>query len=378
MLDPRVTKLAEVIVSYSCEVKPGDKVVIEAIDVPHAFTNELIRLTRQAGGIPLVKLDSNEVKRSLLHFGNAEGWEIVAKAEQELMSQAQCYIGARGSSNISELSDVPRAQQDLYEKLVWKPVHLDIRVKKTRWVVLRWPTPSMAQQAEMSTEAFEDFFFNVCTLDYDKMHKAMLPLAARLSEADEVRIRGPRGTDITFSTKGIPAVTSCGKRNLPDGEVFTAPVKDSVNGVIHYNTATIYRGETHHDVCLEFKDGKIVHATSSNTPKLNEVLDSDVGARFIGEFAIAFNPYCTKPLKDILFDEKMAGSLHLTPGNCYEQTENGNRSSVHWDLVLVQTPEMGGGEIFFDGTLIRKDGAFVLPDLLGLNPENLIRPICDR
>lgn len=371
MLDPRITKLADTLVNYSCAVKAGDKVVIEAIDVPHAFTCELIRLTRQAGGIPLVKLDSNEIKRSLLLHGSEEGWRAIAQAEQTIMRSAQCYIGARGSHNISELSDVPKQQQDLYEKLLFQPVHLDVRVPHTRWVVLRWPTPSMAQQAEMSTEAFEDFFFHVCTLDYSKMHKAMQPLIERLGKTDQVRLKGPGDTDLTFSVKNIPVIGCSGKRNIPDGEVFSAPVRDSVNGVIQYNVPTIYRGETHQDIRLEFRDGKVVKASSSNTQKLNEVLDSDAGARYVGEFAIGFNPYCTKPMKDILFDEKMAGSIHFTPGNCYKETDNGNRSSVHWDMVLSQTPERGGGEIYFDGVLVRKDGYFVVPELAGLNPEHL-------
>ncbi len=371
MLDPRISKLAHTLVHYSCRVQPGDKVFIEVVDVPHVFTCELIRLTRQAGGIPMVKLDSNEVKRALLLHGTEESWRTVGQAELQLMKQANCYIGARGSYNISELSDVPKEQQDLYEKLLFQPVHLDTRVPNTRWVVLRWPTASMAQQAEMSTEAFEDFFFHVCTLDYGKMDAAMQPLISWLGRTDRVRLKGPGDTDITFSVKNIPVVGCSGRRNIPDGEVFTAPVKESVNGVIQYNVPTIYRGETHHQIRLEFKDGKVVNASSSNTAKLNEVLDSDPGARYIGEFAIGFNPYCTKPMKDILFDEKMAGSIHFTPGNCYKETDNGNRSSVHWDMVLSQVPERGGGEIYFDGLLVRKDGRFIVEELAGLNPENL-------
>lgn len=371
MLDPRITKLARVLVSHSCRVAPGEKVLIEAIDVPHEFTCELIRLTKEAGGIPLVKLDSNQIRRALLLSGSDESWECVAKIEKAMIEQAACYIGARGSLNVSELSDVPTDKQKIYEKKVWEPVHQAIRVPKTRWVVLRWPSSSMAQLAEMSTSSFEDFFFQVCTLDYDKMAKAMQPLIERMQKTDLVKIVGPRDTNLAFSIKNIPVVGCSGSHNIPDGEVFSAPVRDSVQGVIYYNTPTLYRGETHQDVRLEFKDGKIIKATSSNTEKLNEVFDTDEGARFIGEFAIGFNPFCTRPMKDILFDEKIAGSIHFTPGNCYKETENGNRSSIHWDLVLRQTPEAGGGELYFDGELIRKDGRFVVADLAALNPENL-------
>lgn len=371
MTDPRIEKLADVLVNYSCAVKPGDNLLLEAIDVPHAFTKAVVQRVFKAGGKPLVLLKSNEVMRALMMSGTREQWETIAAIERAQMEKMQCYIGARGNANVSELSDVPSDKQRIYEETVFDKVHREVRVPKTRWVVLRWPSPSMAQMAEMSTEAFEEFFFNVCTLDYGKMSKAMQPLKRLMERTDKVRLKGPRDTDLTFSIKGMPAIACDGRVNIPDGEVFTAPVRDSVNGVIRYNSPTIYRGVTHNDVCFTFKNGKIVEATSTATQKLLEVLDSDEGSRYIGEFAIGFNPYCTKPMKDILFDEKIAGSIHFTPGNCYEDANNGNKSSIHWDIVMLQTPEVGGGEIWFDNRLIRKDGRFVDPDLLALNPENL-------
>ncbi|MFH1416890.1 MAG: aminopeptidase [Planctomycetota bacterium] len=371
MIDPRITKLADVLVNYSCAVKKGEKILIEAIDVPHAFTSECIRLAREAGGVPLVKLESNLIKRAQMLHGSEDGWNLIADAENFVMKNVQCYIGARGNPNVSELSDVPAEKQKLYESTVWKRVHVETRVKHTRWVVLRWPSPSMAQMAEMSTPAFEDFYFDVCTMDYAKMGVAMKPLVARLERTDKVRLLGPRDTDLRFSIKGLPAIPCDGKLNIPDGEVFTAPVKESVNGVIHYNAPTMYRGETHNDIRLVFQEGKIVEATSTNTEKLNEVFDSDAGARYVGEFAIGVNPYCTRAMKDTLFDEKIGGSIHFTPGGCYDECNNGNKSEVHWDMVLMQTPECGGGEIYFDDELVRKDGKFVVDDLLPLNPESL-------
>lgn len=372
MLDPRMTKLAELLVHYSCAMKKGETVFIEAVDIPHVFTQELIRIVTEGGGVPFVKIDSNNIKRALLIHGSVESWKKVAELECKAMSEAQCYIGIRGSENVNAFSDVPHEKQKLYETHVWKPVHQELRVKKTKWVVLRWPTPSMAQLAEQSTESFEDFFFHVCTLDYARMERAMQPLIELMNRTDRVEIRGPGKTNLTFSIKNIPAVGCGGHRNIPDGEVFTAPVKDSINGVIAFNTPSVYRGDTHFDVCFRFEKGKIVEATGSNPKRLNEILDTDEGARYIGEFAIGFNPYCTKPMKDILFDEKIAGSIHLTPGQCYEETENGNHSHIHWDLVLRQTEEIGGGEIWFDGVLIRKNGIFLLPELQGLNPEKLM------
>lgn len=371
MTDPRILKLADLLVNYACAVKPGETLLLEAIDVPHAFTKAMVATVAKAGGRPMVTLKSNEVNRALMLAGTQEQWDAIADVEKLQMEQAQCYVGARGNANVSELSDVPADRQKLYESTVWEKVHHQVRIKKTRWCVLRWPTPSMAQMAELSTEAFEDFFFDVCTMDYARMAKAMEPLTALLSAAETVRLVGPRDTDLSFSIKGIPAVPCDGKVNIPDGEVFTAPVRDSVNGVIRFNAPSIYRGTTHNDVRLTFKDGKIVDATSSATAKLNEVLDTDEGSRYVGEFAIGFNPYCVKPMKDILFDEKIAGSIHFTPGACYDEASNGNKSKIHWDLVMLQTPEAGGGEIWLDGRLVRKDGRFVVPELEGLNPERL-------
>ena len=371
MVDPRVTKLADTLINYSCAVKKGEKILIEAIDIPHEFTCELVRLAAEAGGLPLVTLKSNTVQRALLHTATRDQFQLIADVEKHRMENVQCYIGARGANNISELSDVPGDRQKIYETTVWKQVHGDVRVRKTRWVVLRWPSSSMAQLAQMSTPQFEDFYFDVCTMNYAKMGAAMGALKARMERTDKVRLLGPGDTDLSFSIKGIPAIPCDGKLNIPDGEVFTAPVRDSANGVIQFNAPTMYRGITHESVRLVFKNGKIVEATSSDTKALNEVFDSDEGARYVGEFAIGVNPYINRPMKDILFDEKIAGSIHWTPGRAYDEANNGNVSEIHWDLVMIQTPAYGGGEIYFDGELVRKDGEFTVSDLKPLNPAQL-------
>jgi aminopeptidase len=248
---------------------------------------------------------------------------------------------------------------------------LDYRVGKTKWVVLRWPTPSMAQQAGLSTEKFEDFYFRVCTLDYARMTPGMEALAGLMKKTDRVHIKGP-GTDLKFSIKGIGAKECGGLRNIPDGEVFSCPVRDSVEGVVQYNAPTVYLGTSFDSIRLVFKKGKIVEATANNTKRLNEILDSDDGARYIGEFALGFNPHILQPMRDILFDEKIAGSFHFTPGQAYEDCGNGNKSQVHWDMVCIQRPDYGGGEVWFDGKLIRKDGLFVPKPLQKLNPDFLL------
>ena len=370
MIDPRMTKLAELLINYSTAMKPGEKILIEAIDIPVEMTCELVRVARAAGADPLVTLKSNRVNRALMLYGSETQMNLIADTEALRMANVAAYIGMRGNPNIAENSDLPEDKHKLYQQTIWKKVHQEIRVPKTRWVVLRWPSPSMAQLANRSTEAFEDFYFDVCTLDYAKMGEAMKPLVERMNATDRVRLVGP-GTDLTFSIKGIDTIPCAGELNIPDGEVFTAPVRDSVNGVLQYNAKTIYQGVVHDQVRLEFRDGKIIDATSTNTEHLNKVLDSDEGARYIGEFALGCNPYVTEPLLDILFDEKIAGSFHFTPGKAYDEADNGNVSTVHWDLVCLQDAAHGGGEIYFDDELVRKDGLFVASGLDALNPENL-------
>ena len=338
------------------------------IDVPDEFTIELIRAVRAAGATPFVEVRHTRVSRELLLGTNEKHAAQVRDIEMFRMKKMQAYIAIRGSGNASENSDVPGDRMQLYSRIN-RPVQ-DYRVNKTRWCVLRWPTPSMAQAAGMSTEAFENLYFDVCTMDYAKMARAMVPLERRMKRADRVQLKAP-GTDLTFSIKGIGAKMCKGDRNIPDGEVFSCPVKNSVNGVIQFNTPTIYSGTKFENVRLEFKDGKIIKATANNTKRLNEILDTDAGARYVGEFSLGFNPYILNPMCDILFDEKIAGSLHFTPGQAYEECDNGNRSAVHWDMVLIQRPEWGGGEVWFDGELIRKDGMFLPKDLKPLNPANL-------
>ena len=339
------------------------------IDVPDEFTVELMRAVRAVGRHPhRSRSGTRRVTREIAARHQRRPRRLVRDLELFRMKKMQAYIAIRGSANASENADVPSDRMALYSRIT-RPV-LNYRVNKTRWCVLRWPTPSMAQAAGMSTEAFENLYFDVCTMDYRKMARAMVPLQRRMKRADRVHIKGP-GTDLTFSIKGIGAKMCKGDRNIPDGEVFSCPVKDSVNGLIQFNTPTLYSGTKFENVRLEFKDGKVVKATANNTKRLNEILDTDPGARYMGEFSLGFNPYILNPMCDILFDEKIAGSLHFTPGQAYEDCDNGNRSAVHWDMVLIQRPEWGGGEIWFDGELIRKDGLFVPKDLKPLNPENL-------
>jgi len=370
-VDPRIQELASRLINYSLKLQKGEKVLIENTGLQVPLVKALVREAFAAGALPLVTLKDEEVMRALIQGTSEEHMELMAKHELARMIDVDAYVAVRAYNNVNEYSDISEQKMSLYSRIFYQKVHFDERVPNKRWVVLRYPNRAMAQAANMSLESFEDFYFSVCNLDYAKMSAAMDPLVELMMRTDRVHITGPK-TDLRFSIKGIPAIKCDGARNIPDGECYTAPIRDSVEGTITFNAPTNYHSTTFTDISLTFSKGKIVEATGSNTKLLNEILDTDEGARYIGEFAIAFNPHILKPMGDILFDEKIAGSFHFTPGNAYDIADNGNRSSIHWDLVQIQRPEYGGGEIWFDDVLIRKDGRFVVPELEGLNPENLV------
>ncbi len=372
MLDPRVSALADVLVDHSLDLGPADAVLLHAFDIEPAAVAAVVRAIQARGARVALRLESNRVRRELMRGMTVEGARLIADVEKYEMEAMTAYIGLRGGDNLTEMSDVPGETLAMWQREYSAPVVFGIRVPKTKWVVLRWPGPSMAQAAGMSTEAFEDFYFRACTLDYARMARAAKPLADLMDRTDRVRVTA-RDTDFSFSIKGIGAVPCTGERNIPDGECFTAPVKDSVNGYVTFNTRSLYQGTVFEGIRYEIERGRIVKAEAgANTAKLNEILDTDEGARSFGEFAIGFHPFVTEPMLDTLFDEKIAGSLHFTPGNSYDPPGgNGNASAIHWDTVLIQRPEYGGGEIHFDDVLVRKDGLFVLPELKALNPQNL-------
>jgi aminopeptidase len=368
-MDTRYFDLANVLADHSTQIASGDKVLIEAFDIPDEMVITLVRTVRSKGGVPFVTNYHSRITRELLREASDDQYEYDASLKLRQMQGVDVYISLRGAHNIFETSDVPGDRMQIAMKH-YRSVQ-DYRVKKTRWVALRWPTVAMAQRAQMSTEAFEDFYFRVCTMDYGRMTVGMDSLKSLMDKTDKVEIKG-EGTDLRFSIKGIGAVTCGGLRNIPDGEVFSCPIKNSVEGVLQYNAPTVYQGSSFDNVRLVFEQGKIVEATSSDTRRLNQILDTDAGSRYIGEFSLAFNPHITSAMRDILFDEKIAGSFHFTPGDAYEESDNGNRSQVHWDMVCIQTPEFGGGEIRFDGELIRKDGLFLPDELRKLNPDYLL------
>lgn len=372
MFDPRYKELAELLVKYSCHIQPGENVLIEQRGNDDALVKELLKEVIKAGGRPQFRVWPPELERVWIRDSDKETMELASRIDTELMKEMDAYIGIRQYDNLYTKSDVSAEANKNYDLNYYAKVHFPHRVNDTKWVVLRYPNHSMAQLAEMPTDQFEDFYFRVCNFNYEQMSKAMDPLKNLLDNADQVHIKG-EGVDLRFSIKGIGSVKCDGRMNIPDGEVYTAPVKDSVEGYITYNTPSPNSGKVYDAVHLEFSKGKIVKASCANglDKELEAIFDTDEGARYVGEFAFGVHPHITKPMKDILFDEKISGSFHFTPGASYEDAFNGNESAVHWDMVYIMRPEYGGCEIYIDGELIQKDGRFVREDLLGLNPENL-------
>ncbi len=366
MADPREQKLAELLVDYSVNLQNGESCLINAVDVPTSMTEALVKAVYNRGGYPVVNLWNQRLERAMVQDANKESLDVWAKVDTYRMQQMDAFIGIRGIANVRELATIPQ-QSNLASTYYNIPVHMKTRLPHTKWVVLRYPTEIMAMQAGMGSVEFESFFYEVCTqVDYHAMAKAMDEAKTFLDTVDKVHIKS-KGTDLQFSIKGMGWIPCAGRMNIPDGEIYSCPIKDSVQGTITYNTESTYHGHCFKGVQLTFKDGRIVEAHADDDALLNDIFAIDEGARYIGEFALGVNPGILHPMDNILFDEKIFGSIHFTPGNAYDDCDNGNRSAVHWDLVQIQRPEYGGGEMYFDGVLVRKDGVFVHPKLTCLN-----------
>ncbi len=372
-IDERITRLAENLIKNSVKLKKGEQIYIEAIGLSTMpLVQELVKAATKAGGVPFYYFNEQALQKAFIENASVAQMKAQAEIHKQLMSNSQAYIGVRGNDDLFKMSAVDPEKMNNYQKYYWNPVHSEIRVPQTKWCVLRYPNAAFAAMSKMALEDFEDFYFDACLVDYVKMGQAMKPLKKLMDKTKKVRIVAP-GTEVEFSIAGIKSIICDGQMNIPDGEVYTAPVKDSINGVIQFNTDTTYMGAVFSNIRLVFKDGKIVEGHSMiNDDKFQKILNIDEGSRYMGEFALGVNPFVTQPMLDILFDEKISGSFHMAIGNSYEdETNNGNKSAIHWDLVQMQDAEHGGGEIFFDEVLVRKNGRFVLPELIGLNPEKL-------
>ena len=345
----RNEELAYNIINNSISLNEGDNLLVEAIgEEGLELAKEIIRQSKKMNAKATLNIIKYDELREFLINANEEEIIEYGKKDYERMQKMQAYIGISAPTSEKSLEGVSQEKLEMYNKYYTALVHLEQRVKHTKWCILRYPNEFLANKSNMTLDEFKDFYYNVCNVDYNKMKIAMEPLKDLMNKTDKVHIIAPE-TDIVFSIKGIPSEKYYGTFNIPDGEVATCPVKNSVNGYITYNTKTKYNDIVFENIRFDFVDGKIVKATAKkNSEELNKILDTDEGARYIGEFAFGLNPYINNTMCDTLFDEKINGSFHLTPGMALEESDNGNRSAIHWDIVKILRKEFGGGEVYFD------------------------------
>lgn len=365
IMDSKLKELSRNLVNYSLKVEENETVLISSSIECRPLVKELIKDITKVGGIPTVEIHDEEIDTMLLEYTTDERIPLIVSKKQYDVDQFDCFIHIRYTKNEYIGKNIDNEIRRKIGKATEKID--DIRINDRRWVLLNYPSPMDAYKAKMTNQEFYDYAMNVMTVDYKEMYEHIKPLKELMEKTDKVRLVA-ENTDITFSIKDIPVIPCCGDSNIPDGEIYTAPVKDSINGTITYNTPCPYQGNIYTGVSLTFESGKIVecHCNEDNEA-LKKVFDTDEGARYVGEFSLGLNPEIMKPMGDILYDEKIIGSIHFTPGRCYENADNGNTSAIHWDMVLVMRKEYGGGEIYFDDKLIRKDGLFTLPELEPLN-----------
>lgn len=365
-MSEKLKELASLIVNYSIRVEKDERVLITTQSLEtREFVSYLIEEIYKNGGVPCLKINDPILGARLAEKNNEGRIELLKKIQENEVELFDSFINIRYATNDYENKNVSgEMSKKLSQALLPSS---DVRVNQRKWVLLNYPSLLDSYKAKMTSTEFMEFALRVMTVNYKSMSELIKPLKKLMDKTDKVRIVSP-GTDITFSIKGMGSIPCVGEMNIPDGELYSAPVKNSVNGTITYNTPSPYQGRVYNHVSLEFKDGKIINATcDDDNEKLNEIFNTDEGARYVGEFSLGFNPEILYPMGDILYDEKILGSIHFTPGQAYKDCYNGNDSGIHWDMVLIQRKDYGGGEIYFDDVLIRKDGMFVLEELKALN-----------
>ena len=365
-MSDKLKELANSIVSYSIHVEKDEKVLITTQSIEtREFISYLIEAIYKSGGVPVLKINDPLLGAQLSEGNNEARIEVLKQIQENEVELFDSFINIRYSMNDYESKNVGgEMAKKLSQALLPSS---DVRVNQRKWVLLNYPSLLDSFKAKMTSREFNNYALDVMTVNYQKMKELIKPLKELMDKTDKVRIVSP-GTDLEFSIKGMTSIPCVGEMNIPDGELYSAPIKNSVNGTITYNTPSPYQGGVYNNVSLEFKNGKIIKATcDGDNEKLNEIFNTDEGARYVGEFSLGFNPKILYPMGDILYDEKILGSLHFTPGQAYKDCYNGNDSGIHWDMVLIQRKDYGGGEIYFDDVLIRKDGMFVLEELKPLN-----------
>lgn len=355
MKDSRVEKLADILVNYSVKVKKGDTVLIRGDELGKPLLLEVYRKVVEAGGNPLLSISFDEMNK--IFYDHASKAQLSHTSKIKLYEAKNCdaVIIVHAPANSKALSAVDPAKMTMRSRAN-KPIS-EIIVNKKKWVLTNYPTQALAQDAEMSIDEYEEFLFGATNLDWAKVEKEQERIKKVIDKGNTIRIVG-KDTDLTFSIKGRKGIKCCGNSNMPDGEIFYAPVENSANGHIFYDFPAIHNGKEVSGIRLGFEKGKVVKATAEkNEEYLFAMLDTDKGARYIGEFGIGTNYGIKRFTRDILFDEKIGGTIHLAVGRSYEESGGKNDSAIHWDMIKDLRH---GGAIYLDGKRIQENGKFLI------------------
>lgn len=368
MEDPRVDRLAGLLVEHSTQVRPGHRVVIEAEPVAEPLVKALARRILRAGGHPHPLITLPSLDALYLAEANPDQLDFVPTFQRLAYETFEARIRIQSSSNTKALSRVDEARAVRRQKALLPILQTQMERgarEELRWVTTIFPTEAYAQDAEMSLAEYEDLVYRACHVDDGAsdptaVWRGIRADQARILEAieghDRVVVRGPH-CDLTLSILGRTFKNSHGLHNMPDGEIYTGPVEESVEGWVRFTYPAIWQGRDVDGVELRFEGGRVVHATAGkNEAFLLKMLDTDAGARRLGEFAIGTNPGLQRHTRNILLDEKIGGTIHMALGAGYPETGSVNRSAIHWDMICDMH---GGGEIMVDGEVVYRDGAFV-------------------
>lgn len=355
-MDKRWKDVGELLVNYSLEVKPGEKVMIAMKEVEtYPLMLAVYEASLKAGAYPQVQFISEELNRRVMKYGSREQVDWVPEIEAYGMEWADVYFGLRGAHNLDVHWDCPADVLAAHRRAMGKISTL--RWQKTRWCLLTVPNDALAHQAGVDVETITDMWFNGCLLDWEKESKRLGALVEKLNKGKEVRVVGKK-TDLTFSLEGRWWSAAVGRGNMPDSEIATSPVVETVNGHIYFDFPGVLGGRLMHDIFLRWENGELVEATSStNQDFLTSVVNTDPGASKIGEFAFGTNEAIDTFCKEILIDEKIGGTIHMALGRAYPNTGGTNDSAIHWDIVKDMREE---GEVYLDGKKIFDKGKMLL------------------
>ncbi|MDX6543255.1 MAG: aminopeptidase [Gaiellaceae bacterium] len=353
-MDPRIQQYAKLLVERSIDVQPGWQVLVRSSVLARPVVEEIVRLIARRDAYALVRLSFTGVGESV--------WQAEAPLERlgtlaPLWVTEADTVDARitiwAPENTREESNLDEERRRILNK-TWEPLFKRVMANELPWVIGNYPVPSLAQDAGMSLGEYEDFFYGACLLDWDAFSAELDRVKERFDRADEIRVVAD-GTDVTLSISGREALADDGHINMPGGEIFFGPVENATNGVIEFSEfPAVYSGHEVAGARLVFEDGRVVDASAETGEEfLIQTLDTDEGARVLGELGIGCNPGITRYMKDVGFDEKIAGTVHFALGGSYPQTGGTNESAIHWDLVKDLR---AGGKIFLDGELVQEDG----------------------